>query len=181
MIYDLQITHSSLLGSDFYIPYSPECRNEDCIRTQHTIHENKRVLGETASTPFLRSSNSPPVPAANRSTAPAHSPFHYTLSAVAPAGNDPKPDQRLSPSSSPNQTHSSPSPTHAPSPPSTPNSKDHKSLIIGVSLGGFALFFFFILVVYFYRRNRGTMVKPWASGLSGQLQKAFVAGKMIFL
>ncbi|KAK4761991.1 hypothetical protein SAY87_029875 [Trapa incisa] len=130
-----------------------------------------------APSPLSNQPSSPaPSPLSNQPSSPAPSPLSNQPSSPVPSPLSNQPSSpALTPSSSPNQTNSSPSQTGAPSP--TPsNSENHTSLIIGVSIGGFALVFFIILGVYFYRRDKVTMVKPWATGLSGQLQKAFVAG-----
>ncbi|OWM73459.1 hypothetical protein CDL15_Pgr026558 [Punica granatum] len=126
-------------------------RNADSIQGPHFIHE--RVLAGTSP----ESSNSPD--RRNRDRPPP---------LVSPS---------LSPSSSPSTSPTaSPSPTRPSSPlPSPQASKTKKVLLIGASVGGSALLFLIILGVYFYRRDKGTMVKPWATGLRGQLQKAYVA------
>ncbi|KAK4792434.1 hypothetical protein SAY86_022869 [Trapa natans] len=133
------------------------------------------------------SPNQPPSPAPSPSPnqppspAPSPSPNQPPSPAPSPSPNQPpspapSPSPNQPPSPAPSPPNQPPSP--APSPPTLPtssNSENYKSLIIGISLGGFSLVFFIILGVY-YRQYRGRMVKPCATGLSGQLQKAFVAG-----
>lgn len=89
----------------------------------------------------------------------------------------------------------SPSPSPASSPPSTPapapapattstasptpahkDSKPSRRAIIGGAVGGSAFVLIAFLVVYLCKSNKVATVKPWATGLSGQLQKAFVTG-----
>lgn len=89
----------------------------------------------------------------------------------------------------------SPSPSPASSPPSTPalapapattstvsptpahaDSKSSRQAIIGGAVGGSAFVLIAFLVVYLCKSNKVATVKPWATGLSGQLQKAFVTG-----
>lgn len=51
-----------------------------------------------------------------------------------------------------------------------------QTVIIGAVVGGSLLVLFSVIGTIFCRRNRVGTVKPWATGLSGQLQKAFVTG-----
>jgi hypothetical protein len=44
-------------------------------------------------------------------------------------------------------------------------------------VGGAVFILISIIVVYLFKTNKVATVKPWATGLSGQLQKAFVTGK----
>nr|GEU32149.1 probable inactive receptor-like protein kinase At3g56050 isoform X2 [Tanacetum cinerariifolium] len=52
--------------------------------------------------------------------------------------------------------------------------KNHLSLILSIAFGGTALVG--IAVLFLCRGNKVATVRPWATGLSGQLQKAFVTG-----
>lgn len=54
-------------------------------------------------------------------------------------------------------------------------SKNHQA-IIGGAVGGSVFVLITFLVVYLCKINKVATVKPWATGLSGQLQKAFVTG-----
>lgn len=75
--------------------------------------------------------------------------------------------------------------SNSPSPHSTPGSgavpKTEKStspkvhILVGV-LGGAVLLLFLISGIYICK-TKVANVRPWATGLSGQLQKAFVTGK----
>ncbi|CBI25442.3 unnamed protein product, partial [Vitis vinifera] len=51
----------------------------------------------------------------------------------------------------------------------------HTLLLVGV-IGGSVLVFICIICIYLFRTNKVATVKPWATGLSGQLQKVFVTG-----
>nr|XP_043612110.1 inactive receptor-like serine/threonine-protein kinase At2g40270 [Erigeron canadensis] len=69
----------------------------------------------------------------------------------------------------------------APSPGSIPSfrshrSKHHRVLIWSGVIGGSVFIFLSGLIVLFLKRNKVVTVKPWATGLSGQLQKAFTTG-----
>ncbi|KAJ4720114.1 putative Receptor protein kinase [Melia azedarach] len=54
------------------------------------------------------------------------------------------------------------------------SSKKHIAILVG-TIGG-AIVFIAVIGIYLYRSNKVSTVKPWATGLSGQLQKAFVTG-----
>ncbi|XP_050384986.1 probable inactive receptor-like protein kinase At3g56050 isoform X2 [Argentina anserina] len=86
-----------------------------------------------------------------------------------------------------------PAPTHTPTPTPTPSpasdsspspspgsslkkSSNHRVAILAGAIGGGASLVILIAVLYFYGRNKVATVKPWATGLSEQLQKAFVTG-----
>jgi hypothetical protein len=56
-------------------------------------------------------------------------------------------------------------------------SKNHHVAIVGGIVGGAAFILISSIVVYLFKTNKVATVKPWATGLSGQLQKAFVTGK----
>ncbi|XP_062154680.1 inactive receptor-like serine/threonine-protein kinase At2g40270 [Alnus glutinosa] len=62
----------------------------------------------------------------------------------------------------------------APPPPENRSSKNHLVLILAGAIGGAILIL--IIGVYLCKSNKVATVKPWATGLSGQLQKAFVTG-----
>ncbi|XP_023543034.1 probable inactive receptor-like protein kinase At3g56050 [Cucurbita pepo subsp. pepo] len=85
------------------------------------------------------------------------------------------------PSQQPPPSPSPATPKLLPPPPPSSNSpeKSDKSSSLGVVLGASAGAAIFIIAsaiaIYFWTSNKAT-VKPWATGLSGQLQKAFVTG-----
>ncbi|CAN1172924.1 Protein MALE DISCOVERER 2 [Linum perenne] len=91
------------------------------------------------------------------------------------------PDANNQTSTSPNSTEPSfPAPT--PTVPSSPNStvesshsKNHVIVPVAASVGGAACLLFAILGIYLCKTNKAA-VKPWATGLSGQLQKALTTG-----
>lgn len=63
---------------------------------------------------------------------------------------------------------------------------EHKSakndLIVPLVIGGIILFIISIATTYFlcYRAQKAASVMPWATGLSGKLQKAFITGMLSF-
>ncbi|KAE8711219.1 Inactive receptor-like serine/threonine-protein kinase [Hibiscus syriacus] len=82
--------------------------------------------------------------------------------------------------SEPPQSHSAPTD----SPASTPSqiadertdSKHHMVLILIATIGGSLFVLVSVLGIFLFRSSKVVTVKPWATGLSGQLQKAFVTG-----
>ncbi|GMI79940.1 hypothetical protein HRI_001663300 [Hibiscus trionum] len=58
---------------------------------------------------------------------------------------------------------------------SNPSSSNHRAVILGGSIGG-AIFLLIVIIAYLLKTSKVSSVKPWATGLSGQLQKAFVTG-----
>ncbi|XP_076928509.1 inactive receptor-like serine/threonine-protein kinase At2g40270 [Bidens hawaiensis] len=105
----------------------------------------------------------------------------------------PSPSPTPTPSPSPSPTErplAIPTPLPAPTPPTTTwpppspsppsstsdnrNSNNHLGLILPVAIGSSALIGLAALILW--RCNKVATVRPWATGLSGQLQKAFVTG-----
>lgn len=127
------------------------------------------------------SSNSPPKP---RNLFPS---FHLPhLGRISPprdqvsAQNTPPLVHRASPPTeipSSSSTHSSLSlpPPHAPHPLPSSNGKTNMILIVAAAVGGFAGLVL-VVGIFLWRSNKIANVAPWATGLSGQLQKAFVTG-----
>ncbi|GLT80737.1 hypothetical protein SLA2020_521610 [Shorea laevis] len=56
------------------------------------------------------------------------------------------------------------------------NSKHHMVLTLVGAIGGSLFVFISVIAIIFFRSSKVATVKPWATGLSGQLQKAFVTG-----
>lgn len=79
-----------------------------------------------------------------------------------PSGSSPKP-----PSASP-KNHQ------------TASSKNHQTAILTGSIAGGIFLVISVIGIYLYMNNKVATVKPWATGLSGQLQKAFVTGNSFF-
>lgn len=105
------------------------------------------------------------------------------------------PSPSLSPSLSPSPTpsitaepHLAPSPRSSASPSSLPSPAENRSgvedsrrshrraLILSAAIGGPILLLILITGTIFFRSYKMAVVKPWATGLSGQLQRAFVTG-----
>ncbi|KAK3019353.1 hypothetical protein RJ639_003884 [Escallonia herrerae] len=71
-----------------------------------------------------------------------------------------------------------PSPVSAPSPIVDKSSKPKPRIVLILSgvVGGSIFIFISAVGIVFWRSSKVVTVKPWATGLSGQLQKAFVTG-----
>lgn len=108
----------------------------------------------------------PPPPESFPPTTPSPSP-------LVPEPPPPPPATSTSPSVVP-------TPAEAPSAPQASSSGNQKLyLIVSASAGG-GLLLLLITGIYFWRSGKVSTVKPWATGLSGQLQRAFVTGKSDF-
>ncbi|KAJ9160369.1 hypothetical protein P3X46_025777 [Hevea brasiliensis] len=156
------------------------------VQTENAI--NKRQLQVTSApqeigSPYLRSRFlfPPPPPESG------HGKFVPPPSLLLPSPpvNVPSPSpppEPNPPSSSPRANDSFPSPQE-PNPPSpspigaasrSSNSSSKNIAITSGAIGG-TLFVISIIIIYVCKINKAT-VKPWATGLSGQLQKAFITG-----
>lgn len=112
---------------------------------------------------FLAPSPSPMLPPSPTSLAPANPPVAVSV---------------------PPESYSAPSPSPASSPSQTveksAKSKHHTFMILSGVIGGSAFIFLSVVGIGFCRRSKVVTVKPWATGLSGQLRKAFVTGHFPF-
>ncbi|KAE8729522.1 hypothetical protein F3Y22_tig00003715pilonHSYRG00378 [Hibiscus syriacus] len=119
--------------------------------------------------PFLSPS---PSPSSNILTPSSPSPASAPTPVLPPPGHPPVYI------SGPPQSHSAPTD----SPVSTPSqiadersdSEHHMVLILIASIGGSLFVLVLVLGIFLFRSSKVVTVKPWATGLSGQLQKAFV-------
>lgn len=143
-----------------------------------------------ASSPSPLSPSDPPTLAPSPS-----SPIASPTKAPAPWWSSaPAPSLRLSPARPPAVAPTLRSPVRVLTPPhsrsvpprsSAPSSsliersnknKNHKVLILTGIIAGSLFFLFVTLGIFIFRSSKVVTVKPWATGLSGQLQKAFVTG-----
>ncbi|XP_059301950.1 inactive receptor-like serine/threonine-protein kinase At2g40270 isoform X1 [Lycium ferocissimum] len=121
-------------------------------------------------------------------SAPSSFPSPLLRPSLSPS---PSPSPSLSPSPTPSITaepHLAPSPVSSASPSSLPSPPEngskvedsrrshHRALILSAAIGGPILLFILIAGTIFFRSNKMAVVKPWATGLSGQLQRAFITG-----
>ncbi|KAF8036869.1 hypothetical protein BT93_C2557 [Corymbia citriodora subsp. variegata] len=149
-------------------------------QTSNVIH--RRVLADNPGRPMYipRPSPSPKAPRKPNKQVVPLPPIVQLQTTHPPPSSPPSPHSTPAPVAA-----AAPAPAPAPaltssvSPPSAPEKSNHKSsphAIIGGAVGGSVFVLITILGVYLYRSNKVSTVKPWATGLSGQLQKAFVTG-----
>ncbi|KAG8653293.1 hypothetical protein MANES_05G014704v8 [Manihot esculenta] len=164
---------------------------QNAVQTENAINKRQLQVANAPrvnESPYLRSRFSVPEAPSESGKAPPRSvapPF--SLLPSPPVNNSiqsPPPEPNPAPSSPP-AVVSLPTPLEPNPPSASPNGsasnpllktfliKKHVSIIAG-AIGG-ALLAMSIVIFYVYKINKAT-VKPWATGLSGQLQKAFVTG-----
>ncbi|XP_028803811.1 probable inactive receptor-like protein kinase At3g56050 [Neltuma alba] len=115
-----------------------------------------------------------PAPAPAPAPVPSPSPSHPPSISPPPSAVAPVKPNKTSPG---RNTSASPSPKIPEARSKTRSksfSKNHVAILVGAIGGG--VFLILIAGIYVCRTNKVTTVKPWATGLSGQLQKAFVTG-----
>ncbi|KAL9402328.1 hypothetical protein Peur_006177 [Populus x canadensis] len=142
------------------------------VRIENAVHrrqlqKKKRKKKVTPPSP----SRTPPPPSPKESTAPSTS-DPSAPPTRKPIGNFSSSNGSTPPSiSDPARSNSSaPKISSVSSQP-----KKHHGAIIAGAIGGTLVILISILSIYVCKTNNAT-VKPWATGLSGQLQKAFVTG-----
>ncbi|KAL0401169.1 UNVERIFIED_CONTAM: putative inactive receptor-like protein kinase [Sesamum latifolium] len=119
-------------------------------------------------------SPSTPTPVPLPSPAPLPSP---------PPSPSPSPSPSLGPSAPPsspspiNRTSPRPllTPAERPNAPTKSSRRTHK-IILSAAIGGPILLLVLIIGIFFCQSGKVATVKPWATGLSGQLQRAFITG-----
>lgn len=135
-------------------------------QTSNVIHS--RVLTVTAEQPTKKTwiPSIPPTAPNKKGRMPPESPRQEVRSRSPPQAPTPSPPTNSSASPAPELTNISP----------PPKAKSSHPAIIGGVVGGSVFVLITFLVVYLCKSNKVATVKPWATGLSGQLQKAFVTG-----
>ncbi|GAV88080.1 Pkinase_Tyr domain-containing protein/LRRNT_2 domain-containing protein [Cephalotus follicularis] len=140
------------------------------VQSDDTIH--RRVLRMLAASSTMVTIKPPP----SEEVAPHPSSFSPSSSPF-PSGSA---DTSLGPT--PPQTSPPPLPALVPSSSEIPtmvvkSSSTHSQVaILAGAIGGAVFIFLSIIGIYLYRTNKNATVKPWATGLSGQLRKAFITG-----
>uniref|UniRef100_A0A2P2JRZ1 Protein kinase domain-containing protein n=1 Tax=Rhizophora mucronata TaxID=61149 RepID=A0A2P2JRZ1_RHIMU len=158
-------------------PNSPSSHKSSSSKTHHRHSEpsSSPPIFPPIQSPLSPSFSSSPSPSISDSPSfsPAesltsHPPSPSTTLAPAPSSaapaNPPVIGFPMAPASVPAQTADNGSET-----------KHHIVLIAGV-VGGSVLILLSAIGFIFFRSNKVVTVRPWATGLSGQLQKAFVTG-----
>lgn len=171
---------------------------------QQDIPYNRKLLQTSNSTKsFDHKENPSPSPSSSPTTSSLVSPSESPSNSPSPSFFLPSlltsPELSPSPSSSPSPSPSppvvSPSPTvlstpphsswiSAPSPAPSSNQMNsqssnpkHHCVVIWSTVGGFSFLVLVSFMVFIcFRSNKVVTVKPWTTGLSGQLRKAFVTG-----
>ncbi|GLU02568.1 hypothetical protein SLE2022_198140 [Rubroshorea leprosula] len=163
---------------------NPPKANERVSHSSLSPTPSKSLLSSSlppSNPPFLSPSPSPfGAPFASPSPSPSN--IFLTPSPSPVEVGTPPPTPAASPVviSEPPQSHGIPTD----SPASTPfqsahkisNSKHHMVLTLVAAIGGSLFVFISVIAIIFFRSSKVATVKPWATGLSGQLQKAFVTG-----
>ncbi|GAA0151124.1 hypothetical protein LIER_37232 [Lithospermum erythrorhizon] len=109
----------------------------------------------------------PPTPAFQPVKSPSSYEPHHPHPAKGPSASAPRKNE-------PHHSHPAKGPSPASAPSQHVQSMNH---LLYISAGVTSAFVFVIALGFVYcRRSKIVSVKPWATGLSGQLQKAFVAG-----
>ncbi|KAJ1417707.1 Serine-threonine/tyrosine-protein kinase, catalytic domain [Sesbania bispinosa] len=162
MLSESQVDENQLIGAE----KMPHCMGRSITRHVGQNKKGLRILlqthNRTHEDPYNREANLTNIPAQSPSPSPSASATPPTV--LKP----PSPDR-----------NDSASPSPPPSPGSTTqletnSSKNHR-VLVGV-VGGAVFLLISVIGIYLYRTNKVGSVKPWATGLSGQLQKAFVTG-----
>ncbi|XP_030534326.1 probable inactive receptor-like protein kinase At3g56050 [Rhodamnia argentea] len=135
-------------------------------QTSNAIHS--RVLAVTAERPAT-------IPRGPPSRGPPQQ-ISVRLPPPTPPSPSPAPTLAPAPVPVPVPTSSAPPPPELTNTPPRPHTKSSHQAIMGGAVGGSVFIFITILGIYLCRSNKVATVKPWATGLSGQLQKAFVTG-----
>ncbi|XP_022871822.1 probable inactive receptor-like protein kinase At3g56050 [Olea europaea var. sylvestris] len=110
---------------------------------------------------------------------PSPSPSPYPLPPASSPENTSPRSPPTSPPPSPGSVSPSslPNPAESPSKPAKSSSRNHhRILILSGAIGGPLLLLFLIAGILFCQYSKVATVKPWATGISGQLQRAFVTG-----
>ncbi|CAI9107032.1 OLC1v1006299C2 [Oldenlandia corymbosa var. corymbosa] len=123
-----------------------------------------------SSPPFTSFDNPSPSP----SPSPSDSSDSSSMSRSPLPSPIPAPSAVIPEKSHPSTT--APAPAPAPIPRNAKKTNKHLVFVLAGVLGGSALLFVSVLSFLYCRNNKVVTVRPWATGLSGQLQKAFVTG-----
>ncbi|KAL5171010.1 Inactive receptor-like serine/threonine-protein kinase [Glycine soja] len=154
---NIPLTILLLDNNDHLCGFSPEI-NELKMVSEYQVDENQ--LSSAEKVPIRSIKRPAPFP-----SAPSPAP------ATPPVVQKPAPVDR----------NNSASPSPLPEPRSAPlskssSSKNHLVVILAGVMGGVVFLLISIIGLYLCKTNKVATVKPWATGLSGQLQKAFVTG-----
>ncbi|KAI8540132.1 hypothetical protein RHMOL_Rhmol09G0238400 [Rhododendron molle] len=155
----------------------------DCWNTNFLVLNNAK----TGNAAHRKLRDNKPAPVPPKSLSPSPSPKSTASPSPSPRSDVPysSPSPSPTPSTAPtpnasSQSFVSPTPSSTAKNSSIPvkssNSNSHRALIICAAIVGPMLLFSLVIGIVFCRGNKIVAVRPWATGLSGQLQKAFVTG-----
>ncbi|XP_057738294.1 probable inactive receptor-like protein kinase At3g56050 isoform X1 [Arachis stenosperma] len=198
MLSESQVDEKQLINSD----KMPACTEryaswhvgQNSLRRLLQSREHGDIHNRAAANPLSPGPSPQPDPSLaspRPSPASAPSPSQSTPPFASPSPSE-KPQPRLKPVSrnrnnsvapptaSPHGNNSASPPTGSTSgskiQPETKSSKSHLAVILAGVLGCAAFLIISSIGIYLCKTNKVATVKPWATGLSGQLQKAFVTG-----
>ncbi|KDP44721.1 hypothetical protein JCGZ_01221 [Jatropha curcas] len=192
MLSETQVDENQLSGRATESSCNKRSATRNAVQTENAINKRQLQTSGPRESPYYRNNILNPFPSPPPSVSSRSSP-NVTAASLPPNAPSPSPNVSASvpllapiPSSSNNSRKSSPSPNGStskpllfptPSPSKNPgnrSSSTKKVAIIAGVIGG-ALLVISIISISFCTINK-TTVKPWATGLSGQLQKAFING-----
>ncbi|KAL7107604.1 hypothetical protein ACP275_06G065600 [Erythranthe tilingii] len=172
--------------------HSPSCNS--LLMSWNSLKTKKvsarKLLQQTPRPPFFRFLPPPtpprvflpPPPISNSAPAPLPTPAPTPTPPPSPPPTPPPSPSPLTPTSSPSPANrtttpfSHPNPSETPATSSSKKSNSNNRLIMSAAIAGPLLLLILIFGIFIYRSGKVTSVKPWATGLSGQLQRAFVTG-----
>lgn len=185
---------SSRIHGTYKLQKLSEVRVDDNLlpKTTTVSSSNELVISQTSDktgdvarrklsqdSPFQQRENffwfSPPDPDSRPLQPPTSDPVPVPDTDVAPSppplASEPPPS-----SATPLSPSIPPTPAKAPTTPPISSSKHHKLIVIVSAAAGGPLLLLLIIGIYVWRSGKVSTVKPWATGLSGQLQRAFITG-----
>ncbi|CAL1368927.1 unnamed protein product [Linum trigynum] len=130
--------------------------------------------GSPFSAPSFPPSSSPsPSPSFSPAGSPSGGlPLPPTSASIAPSSSDPPATVFARPNEGPGSTATERSRNNG----RRSRERHHRAPIVAGIVGGSLFLLFSAIGLTFFRSNKVVTVRPWATGLSGQLQRAFVTG-----
>ncbi|KAE8722055.1 putative inactive receptor-like protein kinase [Hibiscus syriacus] len=169
---------TSELGSNLSLTIKNVGQSEGAVQ-RGLLQQTPTSPAMSPETPFVNFSMPPSPHGLPDPTPPASSEPSASNTYLRDASHVPRPSS--APASKPSQNNtvvpnaSSP-PASINNPSSSHSSSNHRAAILGGSIGGAVFLLIVIIIAYLIKTYKVSTVKPWATGLSGQLQKAFVTG-----
>ncbi|KAM5556741.1 putative inactive receptor-like protein kinase [Rosa sericea] len=158
MLSQFQVDENQLSGATRESSCNERPISWNVAHTEHSFHGRLLAAGSPEG---KLNQNRPTFPPSPSTPAPTPSPSVPPESPTSPPTTPAYPPSVSSP---------------GPSPAVGKKSSSHHVAILAGAIGGGASLVILVVGLYFYGRDKVATVKPWATGLSGQLQKAFVTG-----